>query len=500
MDFFYDGQVRRYVTQFMRIFVGFKYQVGDGTLKSVPVTYGDMSRQVASIIRENSENKLPSVPKISCYITSLELDRNRLADASFVSKVSVRERAFTEYNPETGEPDYQNHQGAGYTVERLMPTPFMLGMKADIWTSNTDQKLQLLEQILVLFNPSLEVQTTDNYIDWTSLSVIDIRSTNFSSRSIPVGTESDIDICSIEFEMPIYISPPVKVKKLGVVQNIIMNMFNDTGDLRPLSELAYNYSDGPDSNPGAVRVTPGNFGVLLIKSNNGEPNDYDLSVLDANEAVSNLELTLDNPIVKHGSRIDWNVVLEQYGGYRAGISQMRFLQPGGNELIGTVTINEIDPTYLLIRIEDKPNNTVFTSGAWPQGRTTIDAIVDPYKFNPLERPGGRVIGVRYLILEDINNSENVGQSYGDTPFNRSYDGADAWKTTSGLDQSLTANSIIEWSGSQWVTVFDPAQIYQETVYIQNEKTGIQYVWSGSEWLKSFEGEYSAGYWSFDLNI
>ncbi len=223
MDFFYDGQIRRYVTQFMRIFIGFKYQAGDGSLKQVPVAYGDLTKQVAQIIRENSENKMPSVPKIACYITGIELDRNRLADASYVSKVSIRGRSFESFDDETGQPIYDNTQGGGYTIERLMPTPFKLSMRADIWSSNTDQKLQLLEQILVLFNPSLEVQTTDNYIDWTSLSVVELTASNFTSRAIPQGTEVDIDICSLDFEMPIYISPPVKVKKLGVVQNIIMN-------------------------------------------------------------------------------------------------------------------------------------------------------------------------------------------------------------------------------------------------------------------------------------
>jgi hypothetical protein len=499
MDFFYDGQIRRYVTQFMRIFIGFQYQSGDGSLRTVPVTYGDMSRQVAQIIRENSENKLPSVPKVSCYITGFDLDRSRLSDASFVSKVNVRERAYTEFD-DTGNPQYENYQGGGYTVERLMPTPFTLSMRADIWTSNTDQKLQLLEQIAVLFNPSLEVQTTDNYIDWTSLSVIELKSTTFSSRSIPAGLESEIDIVSLDFDMPIYISPPAKVKKLGVVQSIIMNMFSESGDLKPLSELIYNGSEGPDPNPGALRVTPGNFGVILLKSNNGEPNDYSLSVLNPNEAVSNLKLDATDPVIKHGSRLDWNIVLEQYGGYRAGTSRIRFLQPSGNELVGTITINDLDPTYLLVEIEDKPDNTVFTSAAWPGGRTTIDAIIDPYKFNPLERAGGRVVGVRYLILEDINPSENVGQSYGDTPFNRVYDGADAWKNLNGEDQQLFANSIIEWSGSEWVTIFDPSTDNDNQIYIQNEKTGIQYTWTGNEWLKSFEGEYAAGYWSFDLNI
>ena len=83
MDFFYDGQIRRYVTQFMRIFIGFKYQAGNGDQQSVPVMYGDLTRQVASIIRENSENKLPTVPRVACYVTGLEQDKTRLSDPTF---------------------------------------------------------------------------------------------------------------------------------------------------------------------------------------------------------------------------------------------------------------------------------------------------------------------------------------------------------------------------------------------------------------------------------
>ena len=137
MDYFYDGQIRRYVTQFMRVFIGFKYRTGGTTPEEryVPVSYGDMTRQVAAIIKENSENKLPTVPKIACYITNIELDTSRLADPTFVSKINIRERAY-EFDDQ-GDPVYDTYQGGGYTVERLLPTPFKLTMKADIWTSNT---------------------------------------------------------------------------------------------------------------------------------------------------------------------------------------------------------------------------------------------------------------------------------------------------------------------------------------------------------------------------
>ena len=101
-----------------------------------------------------------------------------------------------------------------------MPTPYTLTVACDIWTSNTEQKLQILEQICMLFNPSLEIQTTDNYIDWTSLSVVELNNISFSSRTIPLGTETEVDVASLTFSMPIFISPPTKVKKLGVITHL----------------------------------------------------------------------------------------------------------------------------------------------------------------------------------------------------------------------------------------------------------------------------------------
>lgn len=223
MQWFYDGQIRRYVGQVIRTLSGFKYQAADGKQTTVPVMYGDMSRQVGNIIKENSENKLPSAPRIAVYISDLQLDRTRLADSTHVSKVHIRERAKI-YDGNGNVTGYEPTQGSGYTVERLMPTPYKLTVKVDIWSTNTDQKLQIMEQILMLFNPSLELQTTDNYIDWTSISVLDLTNINFSSRQIPQGIDSDIDIASLTLESPIFISPPTKVKRLGVIQDIVMNL------------------------------------------------------------------------------------------------------------------------------------------------------------------------------------------------------------------------------------------------------------------------------------
>lgn len=479
MDHFYDGQIKRYVTQFMRIFIGFKWKAGDGSEKTVPVSYGDISRQVASLIRENSENKLPTVPKIGCYITGLELDTSRLSDPSFVSKVSVRQRAY-DIDNETGGVDYKNYQGGYYTVERLLPTPYKMTMKADIWTSNIDQKLQFFEQIAVLFHPSLEIQTTDNYIDWTSLTTVDLKQISFTSRSIPVGIESEIDVMSLDFEIPIYISAPAKVKKLGIVKSIIANIFTDSGNILDLDNLAFN-QETPDA-----RWRSEKFRVLVFKSTNGETNDYDVTIIDPGSAVKILGIPEKD--LKIGGKLTWDQILELQGGYTS-TSRVFFTQPNGFEISGTFAVNPVNPEILVVNLDPDtiPQNSLISSTVQSlPARGTVDAIIDPYKFNPLAKSNGRISGVRYLILDDVN------------PNNANQDGPDAWKNLDGSDPIIKANSIIEWDGSTWQTIFDP-NINSNSIVVQNMRTLIKYRWEDDQWLKAFEGEYAPGYWRFDLD-
>ena len=511
MDFFYDGQLRRYVTQFMRVFIGFKYKAGNGDEISVPVSYGDMTRQVAAIIKENSENKMSSVPKISCYISALEMDTSRLSDPTFVSKVHVRERKFTDA---AGTRDYQNVQGGNYTVERLAPTPFKLTMKADIWTSNTDQKLQLLEQILVLFNPSLELQTTDNYLDWTSLSTLYLTSTNFTSRTIPAGAESEIDVCTLDFEIPIYITAPAKVKKLGIVQAVVANVFTESGDVVDLEGLVYNRSKGGFS------TSTNRYRVLLFKSNTGNLSDdqYDCTLVNPDAAV--LSLGLAEQESKNGEPIEWDRILEVQGGYVPG-SDIYFLKEDNSEILGTFVINPLDRTVLTITLDPDtyPANTDIASAIETRG--TVDAIIDPYKYNPLEVYGTHAaipVGLRFLMLDDVNNSVNRGGfiQYPSNPAdstNVPYRGPQAWREPSnddsswnnqdGTDPIIKANSIIEWTGATWSTIWDPDDNtldYEDfaVTTIQNIRTGIKYKWDGVQWLKAFEGEYAPGRWNFRM--
>ena len=111
----------------IRLMSHFSYKDGDGELNRVPVTYGDMTRFGASMLKDGSEAVTSTVPKMAVYITALEIDRQRTSDSTFVSKVNIRER---EFDSTTNQ--YTNREGRNYTVERLMPTPYNLSMNVDI--------------------------------------------------------------------------------------------------------------------------------------------------------------------------------------------------------------------------------------------------------------------------------------------------------------------------------------------------------------------------------
>ena len=258
-SFFYDQQIRRYIIQFIRMVSNFQVEFGKDrnnsrTLQRVPVIYGDSSRQAASIIKQNSENILNAVPAMALYVSNLQYDRERMQNPTYVSKLNLRERY---YDPSTGQ--YSTTEGDVLTVERLMPVPYKLTLKLDIWTSNTEQKLQLLEQLCTLFNPALEIQSTDNYIDWTSITYVLLTDVGWSSRTVPIGTENPIDIATLTFELPIFISAPALVKKLGVVQKIIASIFTSDGDL---DNAIYD-----DTNLISRQyLTPLQYGVILLSN------------------------------------------------------------------------------------------------------------------------------------------------------------------------------------------------------------------------------------------
>ena len=466
--FFYDEQIRRFLLQFIRVLSNFEVQFGKDennsrVLQRVPVRYGDVSRQGSQILRGNSENTMSNVPMISCYISGLQYDRQRVQEPNFISKIGVRER---KYDPDTDS--YLNIQGNAFTIERLMPVPYKITLKADVWTSNTDQKLQILEQMLVLFNPSLEIQSTDNYVDWTSLSTVNLIDTQWTSRSIPQGVDDNIDYATLTFEIPIFISAPAKVKKLGVIERIVTGIWDMQGEFDP------NLFQDVGNLIQRKRISPQNYGVLYL---NGQAQLLKLqdTITEATSSIG------DTSVSKVGTRSDWPSFINLFGEIRAGISQIRLqIDENGTEVVGTVALHPTDESLLLVTIDE---DTVPTNDINP-----VNAIIDPERVGPNSGLSAPTAGTRYLLINAIGDANN-------------FDGADAWKglePDSSTDDPIAGkNDIIEYDGSRWSVSFD-ASTEAGIHYVSNLNTNYQYKWTGSTWVRSYEGQYKEGFWSLAI--
>jgi hypothetical protein len=453
-QFFYDNQIRRFLLQFAKIFSNWnvtkgKDPNGNDILVRVPIMYGDQSRLVSTVIANNSASNLPSAPLFTYWITGLEYDQRRMQEPTFIDKINVRQRA---YNQETQT--YEQTQGQAFTVERLMPVPYTLRIQVDMWTTNYNQKLELVEQLGTLFNPALEIQSTDNFVDWTSLTVVYQDGITFSSRTIPQGTGNPIDVLSWKFYMPIWISTSTKLKKMGVINKIIASIYKGSAlqDIQDEDLLLGTRQ----------KITPYGYKLLLIGNT--------LQLLPANEAFYPPNTDLDNPTPPN-TNLYWSSLLNVYGKFKPGISQIWLQNPFmEDDIVGTIVPDPVDDRLLIYNIDPDtlPQNTL----------NPVDAVINPQLTGPNAGLPGPIGGRRYLIVEDIGSVGSPTVSWGNLV--------------------AKANDIIEYDAgtSSWFVSFDAEQS-TSVEYVTNLTTNIQYryVQTEGQWMKSYEGWYDQGDYS-----
>lgn len=438
LDYYFDAQQKRFLSQLVRAFSGFQYQPGvrngvQGALRTVPCRMASNNKMVGSIMRNQSENTLLTVPLITIWQTALTGRRDAVQYPGFVDSLQVSERAVVN-----GQ--YTGDEGQRYTVQRIMARPFEMTVQVDIWTSNLEQKHQLAEQILPVIYPSFDVQNSQNPIDWTALTTVYVENVTLSSRSIPIGADSEIDIMTIELRVPIWLSPPAKVTKQTLIQQIVTNIL-----------------DG-DEEDGAIVGTPMTTVITT-------PGDYHVLVEGDSIVLKNQD---GGDLDANGDPLAWANVLPLYGKLRPATSMIRLFttpDPEGTFVTGTLQVNSAHPNTLLWQIDPDtlPGNTLLP----------INAIIDPLRNLPGEALPAPVEGTRYLVIADIGPSH-------------------AWPNLVAHN-----NDIIQYHNGAWGVAFQATS--QHTVqHVLNLHSGRQLRWSGSEWLMSIDGLYGPGYWRLVL--
>ena len=111
--------------------------------------------------------------------------------------------------------------------------------------------------------------------------------------------------------------------------------------------------------------------------------------------------------------------------------------------------------------------------------TAVKKIINPATFDP----GTPANGDRYLVINDVGDSTASFQS------------SNWGSLVAGVGDIIEYNSTT----SKWNVAFDASNPDSTQHYVTNLNTGIQYRFNGTEWVKSYEGVYTAGNWTIVLD-
>jgi hypothetical protein len=233
--YYYNEQFKRSITQFSTIFAGLEVATGkreDGLVHAlpVPVRYGSIDRVVAAVSNGNTQNKMMTLPVMSTFLLAVDLAPQRRKGVGMTERKTVMP------------------QGGVYpqdlkVMERYMPIPYDLTFELAIYSSNMDQMFQILEQILIVFDPTLQIQTNDSPYDWSRQTNIELLSVQ-QEENYPIGTEKRMIVWTLNFKMETWISPPMDLKdnlvktivmRFGDLEGFALNEYDSNGELVPFA-------------------------------------------------------------------------------------------------------------------------------------------------------------------------------------------------------------------------------------------------------------------------
>jgi hypothetical protein len=216
--------------------------------------------------------------------------------------------------------------------------------------------------------------------------------------------------------------------------------------------------------------TPFGYQVLLI--------DNKLQALRQDQVVDEPNASLTPPD-SPPSNLLWHNVVNMYGTLRSGISYVTLEQPDGTDVMGYVSYDPTDDRFLLFNINEgtKPPDTL----------PPVLSVIDPTRSGPGAGLPAPIQNQRYLFTETTGSIKNPAV---DDPV--------AWQGVDGQPLVAHANDIVEYDGSQWVVLFDSTSSPDNIQYVTNITTELQYRWTGTAWVKSYQGLYSGGEWSLVL--
>ncbi len=230
-SYYYDEQFRNYIVQFAAIFAGMQVMVGwneDNApeLIKVPIKFASLDRVVGAIKGENTQNKPLRLPIMAFHMTGIEQSPER--------RKGIGQTKRNTYMPNGGVfPDDLK------VIYQRQPVPYTAQFELGIWASNQQQHQQIIEQILTLFDPLIQIQTTDEIFDTTRLTTVELVDVRLD-ENVPQGPDRRLIQTRMGFLVPVYLSTAVDVRdnyikdillRIGAVGTDVSSSYDIIADL-----------------------------------------------------------------------------------------------------------------------------------------------------------------------------------------------------------------------------------------------------------------------------
>lgn len=224
-NFWYDEQFVTYITNFMAVFSEFHVSIGKNDFNSetnlvkVPVRYGGVDRVVESIISGNTQNAPLRLPLFSVKLADVQMAQERAKGTGTEERKVVLPRG-------------QSMPDGMLVMRRRTPVPYKLFFELNVFTSNELHKFQIMEQILSTFDPSMQVQSSDDPFDGGKINIIQLENINFE-ENYPSGVDKKVVQFSLIFSTYGWLQVPINFKQdyIKKIQLKIQKLSQDTSFL-----------------------------------------------------------------------------------------------------------------------------------------------------------------------------------------------------------------------------------------------------------------------------
>ena len=209
---FYHETIKRAVSVFGTLFNNITVERSDGKIIPVPLAYGPRSRWIArlqSTLDPTAKAIAITLPRMGFELTSIEYDSTR----KLTKKTQFRKA-------DSSNPQKMNYQYA--------PAPYNFGFQLSILVKNTDDGLQIIEQILPYFTPdyTVTINTVPTMGDKRDVPIILNSVTQEDTYEGDLETRQALTY-TLEFTMKNYIYGPVTDSE--VIRTAKVRTYMETG-------------------------------------------------------------------------------------------------------------------------------------------------------------------------------------------------------------------------------------------------------------------------------